>query len=64
MLSPGLGAINRPSWLLAVHLFIASLGIQVKNKYNPPSFNIGCYFSKVEKEEMQVESINLSLREA
>jgi hypothetical protein len=50
---------NRPWWLLAAHLFITSLGIQVKNKYDPLSFKIGCYFLEVEKEEMQVESINL-----
>jgi hypothetical protein len=48
---------NRPWWLLAAHLFIASLGIQVKNKYNPLSFKQRLLFLKSSKGGDEVGSV-------
>jgi hypothetical protein len=48
---------NRPWWLLAAHLFIASLGIQVKNKCNPLSFKHRLLFLKSSKGGDEVGSV-------
>jgi hypothetical protein len=43
---------NRPWCLLAAHLFITSLGIQVKNKNNPLSFKYAAISQKVKRKEI------------